>query len=75
MEQQKNTHSANGARLAADRSKSGAQNQHRDQPRKDRTDDEIEENLRRVYSRMLEEQVPERFTQLIEQLKRKGATK
>lgn len=75
MEKQKNTQPANGAHLAAGRSKPAAEDDRRDQAHTDRADDEIEENLRRVYSRMLEEQVPERFTQLIEQLKRKGATK
>ena len=37
--------------------------------------DEIDENLKRVYSRLLEEEVPDRFQQLLEELRRKDAGK
>lgn len=36
---------------------------------------QIDENLRRVYREALEEEVPDRFKELIEQLRRKDAKK
>lgn len=33
--------------------------------------DEIDENLKRVYSRLVEEEVPDRFRKLLEELRRK----
>lgn len=37
--------------------------------RKSRIEQEIDENLRRVYQLMIEQDVPERFTQLLDQLR------
>ena len=39
--------------------------------RKDRLKEQIDENLRRVYQQALEEEVPDRFTELLEALRRK----
>lgn len=39
--------------------------------RKDRLKDQIDENLRRVYQEALDEQVPDRFAELLEALRRK----
>lgn len=35
--------------------------------------EQIDENLKRVYQEALDEQLPDRFRDLIEQLRRKGA--
>lgn len=39
--------------------------------RNDKVDQQIDDNLRRVYSEASEEPVPERFTQLLDQLRAK----
>lgn len=44
-----------------------------DRPRQ--SGDEIDENLKRVYSRLLEEGVPDRFQKLLEELRRKDPGK
>jgi hemerythrin-like domain-containing protein len=40
-------------------------------PKKSRLAEQIDENLKRVYEELLKEQVPDRFTQLLAQLKEK----
>ena len=40
--------------------------------RKNRLDQQIDENLRKVYQRTLEEDVPERFHDLLRKLKDQG---
>ena len=37
--------------------------------RKSEIEREIDENLRRVYRQMIEQEVPDRFTQLLDQLR------
>ena len=39
--------------------------------RNDKVDQQIDDNLRRVYSEASDEPVPERFTQLLDQLRAK----
>ncbi|MEL6206791.1 MAG: NepR family anti-sigma factor [Pseudomonadota bacterium] len=41
--------------------------------RKDPIDQQIDENLRKVYQRTLEEDVPERFHDLLRKLREQGA--
>jgi CRISPR/Cas system endoribonuclease Cas6 (RAMP superfamily) len=41
------------------------------EPKKSRLTEQIDENLKRVYEELLKEQVPDRFTQLLAQLKEK----
>ena len=36
---------------------------------------QIDENLKRVYQQTLEEEVPDRFKELLEQLRKKDSTK
>ena len=38
-------------------------------PEKERVEHEIDENLRRVYQRMLDQDIPDRFLDLLNQLK------
>ncbi len=38
-------------------------------PKKPQAERDIDENLRRVYQRVVEEEVPDRFTHLLEQLR------
>ena len=40
-------------------------------PKKSRITDQIDENLKRVYEDLLKEQVPDRFKELLAQLKEK----
>jgi len=40
-------------------------------PDKSRLTEQIDENLKRVYERLLKEEVPDRFKQLLAQLKEK----
>ncbi len=47
----------------------------RDAVAKDRLNEQIDENLRRVYQQTLEEKVPDRFAELLEALRRKEAGK
>lgn len=42
-----------------------------DDPKKSRLAQQIDENLKRVYEDLLKEQVPDRFTELLAQLKDK----
>lgn len=42
-----------------------------DDPKKSRLDEQIDENLKRVYEDLLKEQVPDRFKELLAQLKDK----
>lgn len=42
-----------------------------DQPKKSRLTDQIDENLKRVYNDMLQEEVPDRFKELLAKLKKK----
>ncbi len=46
-----------------------------EEPKKSNVAQQIDENLRRVYERALETEVPDRFAQLLEQLKAKGGKK
>ena len=39
------------------------------------SNDEIDENLRRVYKKVLEEEVPDRFRDLLERLKTESSSK
>jgi hypothetical protein len=41
--------------------------------RKPRVDEQIDENLRRVYRKTLEEEVPERFHELLRKLREQGS--
>lgn len=43
------------------------------QKAKHELDEQIEENLKRVYQKTLEEEIPDRFMELIEQLKQQDA--
>ena len=43
--------------------------------RKSRLDEQIDENLRRVYQNTLEESIPERFQDLLRQLKERDDKK
>ncbi|WP_460273614.1 NepR family anti-sigma factor [Celeribacter sp. ULVN23_4] len=43
------------------------------QKSKHELDEQIEENLKRVYQKTLEEEIPDRFMELIEQLKQQDA--
>lgn len=40
-----------------------------DKPRASKLDQQIEQNLRRVYSEATSQEVPDRFTKLLEQLR------
>ncbi|GHC28399.1 MULTISPECIES: NepR family anti-sigma factor [Gemmobacter] len=44
-------------------------------PRKSSLQQQIDENLKRVYEETLKEEVPDRFVQLLEQLKAKEREK
>ncbi len=44
-----------------------------DAPKRQAIREQIDENLRRVYTATLNEELPDRFRDLLEQLKRKGA--
>ena len=44
-------------------------------PKKSRATEQIDENLKRVYEYLLKEQVPDRFKQLLAQLKEKDTGK
>ncbi|SFR08665.1 NepR family anti-sigma factor [Poseidonocella sedimentorum] len=46
------------------------------QPHDDKNlDEQIEENLRKVYQKTLEEDIPDRFLDLLDQLKQQDAQK
>ncbi len=45
------------------------------EPNKSKVQEMIDENLRRVYEDALKEEVPDRFKQLLEQLKQKEVKK
>ncbi|ANB33848.1 RNA polymerase subunit sigma-70 [Rhodovulum sulfidophilum] len=45
--------------------------EHKD--RRGRMEEQIDDNLRRVYAQAVEEQVPDRFLKLLEQLRGAGA--
>ncbi len=46
-----------------------------EEPKKTNVAQQIDENLRRAYQRVLETDVPDRFAQLLEQLKAKEGKK
>lgn len=42
---------------------------------KRRTEDAVDRNLKRVYDDMIEDEVPERFAALLQQLREQGSSK
>lgn len=46
-----------------------------DEQEKSKVDDQIDQSLKRVYSELLDEEVPDRFKELLQQLRQKGSEK